>query len=114
MQDMNAAVALRAARRQSGLTLRGLAERAGTSHSTLAAYEAGRVTPTVDTFDRIVRAAGYAVDATLTPRVRGDERLSRGDELVQALELASMFPARHDAELPFPRFGPAPVPAGRR
>ena len=69
MQDMNAAVALRAARRQSGLTLRGLAERAGTSHSTLAAYEAGRVTPTVDTFDRIVRAAGYAVDATLTPRV---------------------------------------------
>ena len=108
---MEASTALRAARRRAGLTLRQLAGRAATSHSTLAAYEAGRVTPTVDTFDRIVRAAGYAVDATLTPRVRGDEHLSRGDELVQALELAEMFPARHDAELPFPRFGPARVGA---
>ena len=95
------------------MTLRELARRAGTSHSTLAAYEAGRVTPAVDTFDRIVRAAGFSVDATATPRVRGDERLSRGDELVQALELAAMFPARHDAELAFPRFGPAPVGAAR-
>ena len=111
---MDAATCIRTARRGARLTLRRLAVRAGTSHSTLAAYEAGRVTPSVDTLDRIVRAAGFALSVELTPRVRGDDRLPRGDELVQALELAAMFPARHDAELAYPRFGPAPVASGSR
>ena len=105
---------LRSARVRAGLSLRRLAQRSATSHSTLAAYESGRVTPSVDTLDRIVRAAGFSASGELTPRIRGDERLSRGDELVQALELAAMFPARHEAELAFPRFGPAPVAAAPR
>jgi transcriptional regulator with XRE-family HTH domain len=104
---MDAPTLLRSARRRAGLTLRQLGRRAATSHSTVAAYEAGRVTPTADTLDRVVRAAGYELEVRLARRVRGDERLARGDELVQALELAAMFPARHDAELRSPRFGPA-------
>ena len=97
---------VRAARIRSRLSLRELAARAGTSHSTLAAYEAGRVSPSVDTVERIVRAAGFELQPQLARRIRGDERLPRGDELIQALELAEMFPARHEPELTFPRFGP--------
>jgi transcriptional regulator with XRE-family HTH domain len=91
---MEAATVLRRARRRSRLTLRELAGRAGTSHATLSAYEAGRKVPTVATLDRIVRAAGG-----------GAARAARGQELIDVLELASMFPARHEPELSFPRFG---------
>ena len=97
---------LRRARRRSGLSLRGLAARADTSHSTLSAYEAGRKVPTVETFDRIVRAAGYDLEIGLTPRVGGGDQTARGRELVEVLELAAQFPARHTATLEFPRFPP--------
>lgn len=48
-----AAGTLRRTRLAAGLSLRALAERAGTSHATLAAYESGRTIPRVDTLDRI-------------------------------------------------------------
>lgn len=102
---MDAAVTLRHARRRAGLTLRGLASRAGTSHSTLAAYEAGRKVPTVETLDRVVRAAGYELSVELAPGVGGPDPTARGKELAQVLNLAARFPARHDATLQFPRFG---------
>jgi transcriptional regulator with XRE-family HTH domain len=88
------------------LSLRALAERAGTSHATLAAYEAGRAVPRVDTLDRILRAAGYATDIDVTRRADATdaERSAKGQELVQALELAAMFPARHSRRLRFPLF----------
>ena len=103
---MDAGRTLRRARRQAGLSLRVLAERAGTSHSTLAAYEAGRAVPRVDTLDRILRAAGYATDIGVArrPDATDAERRAKGDELRQALELAAMFPARHSRRLRFPRF----------
>lgn len=102
---MDAARTLRRARRRAGLSLRALADRADTSHSTLAAYEAGRKVPTVATFDRIVRAAGYDVEIDLVPSVGGPDPAARGQELVEVLELAALFPARHAATLAFPRFG---------
>lgn len=103
---MDAARTLRRARHASGLSLRALAERAGTSHATLAAYEAGRAVPRVDTLDRILRAAGYATDIDVTRRADATdaERRAKGDELLQVLELAAMFPAKHAARLRFPRF----------
>jgi transcriptional regulator with XRE-family HTH domain len=104
---MDAAITLRTARRRAGLSLRALAGRADTSHSTLAAYESGRKVPTVETFDRIIRAAGYEIEIGLTPGVGGADRTARGRELVEVLELAAQFPARHAADLPFPRFGAA-------
>lgn len=106
---MDAAGTLRRARVEAGLSLRVLAARAGTSHSTLAAYEAGRAVPRVDTLDRILRAAGYATDIEVAPRpdATDRERQAKGQELWQALELAAMFPERHAPRLRFPPFPPA-------
>jgi len=94
---------MRAARERAGLSLRVLARQAGTSHATLAAYEAGRVAPRLETFERVVRAAGFTVSATLVPAVAPDAERSR--ELVEALELAAEFPARHEHDPGYPVFG---------
>jgi transcriptional regulator with XRE-family HTH domain len=102
---MNFAAVTRRARIRAGFSLRHLAERAGTSHATLSAYETGRVSPSVQTVQRIIRAAGFEMAIDLVPLVGSDE-LNRGDELVQVLELASQFPARHTRDLPYPIFGP--------
>ena len=104
---MNSAQLLRSARLQAGLTLRELGERAGTSHSTLAAYESGRKSPNVSTLDRVLRAAGFATDVELHRRHRESGGLARGEELVAVLELAAAFPARHADHLEMPVFGPA-------
>lgn len=104
---MDAGLTIRRARKRSGLSLRALAKRAGTSHSTLATYEVGRKVPTVETLDRIVRAAGYELDVQLLPNAGGPDRAERGRELVAVLELAALFPARHAVVLEFPRFGMA-------
>ena len=78
--------------------------RAVTSHSALSAYESGRKVPSVETLDRIVRAAGYELGVELTPAVGGADRAARGRELVEVLDLAAQFPARHAATLNFPVF----------
>lgn len=101
---MNAARTLGNARRRSGLSLRALGQRAATSHATLAAYEAGRKVPTVETLDRIVRAAGFTLTPELTLGVGGPDPTARGRELVEVLELAGLFPARHAATLDAPKF----------
>jgi transcriptional regulator with XRE-family HTH domain len=107
---VHAADTLRRARTRSGLSLRELARRAGTSHATLAAYEAGRVTPSVDTLDRIVHAAGFALAPELVPVPDpGEDRAARGRELVEVLELAALFPARHAPTLECPPFGRVPA-----
>ena len=91
---------LRQARLAAGLTLRAAAERAGTSHATLAAYEAGRKAPTLTTLARILRAYGFAADLDLSPRIRERNGLARGKELEEVLRLAEQFPARARKELP--------------
>jgi transcriptional regulator with XRE-family HTH domain len=106
---MDAAAMLRRVRERSGLTLRALAQRAETSHSTLSAYESGRKVPTVETLDRIVRAAGYELGVELIPAVGGADRAARGRELAAVLHLAEQFPARHAATLEFPVFPRAPA-----
>ena len=103
---MDAAQILRRARVDAGLSLRALADRAGTSHATLSAYESGRLEPRVTTLDRILRAAGFALDVDLERRADAgdDERVAKGEELRRALELAAMFPAKHERRLGFPPF----------
>ena len=101
---MSAGTLLRRARALSGLSLRHLAERAGTSHATLCAYEAGNVNPSMQTVLRIVRAAGFGLTMDLVPIV-DDLDHSRGHELIQVLELAAQFPIRHDPDLRYPTFG---------
>jgi transcriptional regulator with XRE-family HTH domain len=109
---VDAASTIRRARLDARLSLRALGERAGTSHATLAAYEAGRTVPRVDTLDRILRAAGYASDITTSPRpdATDAEREAKGRELLQVLDLAGLFPARHDPAITFPRFPTGPRP----
>ena len=101
---MDAPSILRRARLRAGLTLRELAARAETSHSALAAYEAARVTPNIDTFDRVLSAAGFTASLSLTPRVATDD--ARSEELIEALVLAEQFPVPHPRTLEFPVFGP--------
>lgn len=100
---MDASTTIQRARSERGLTLRQLAAIAGTSHATISAYESGSKCPTVDTFVRIVEAAGFALDADLQLRNRGDAG-DRGDELIAVLELAEAFPARHAETLDYPIF----------
>jgi transcriptional regulator with XRE-family HTH domain len=106
MSAMDAAMTIRSARRAAALSLRELAARAGTSHATLAAYEAGRKVPTVETLDRVVRATGLRLRVDLVPSVDGIDPAARGRELIEALDLAAMFPASRAADQPMPRFGP--------
>ena len=102
---MNAAHLIRTARLGAGLTLRELGERAGTSHSTLAAYESGSKSPNVSTLNRVLGAAGFAADVELHRRQHGSAELSRGEELKAVLELAAGFPARHADRMEMPVFG---------
>jgi transcriptional regulator with XRE-family HTH domain len=103
--DTRVADTLRRARSRAGLSLRDLARRAGTSHSTLAAYEHGRKAPTVPTFLRILDACGFATDFQLSLRVRERDGLARGRELEEVLDLAEQFPARHGRTIRYPKFG---------
>ena len=102
---MDAAALIHRVRTEQGLSLRELAGRAGTSHSALVAYEAGRKVPSVATLDRIVRAAGFELTARLAPAVGGADPAARGRELIEVLELAAMFPARVSPTLDAPIFG---------
>lgn len=63
------------ARRKQGLSQRKLAERARTSQATIAAYEAGRKQPSLDTLARIVRAAGLDLRVTLAALDDHDDRM---------------------------------------
>ena len=113
-EGMEASSLVHRARTRAGLSLRELARRAGTSHSTLSAYETGRKVPTVETLDRIVRAAGFVAGVDLEPDVGGPDRAARGRELVEVLELAAMFPARHAPTLEFPASARREAPTGAR
>ena len=104
---MDVASTLREARARSGLGLRALARRAATSHATLRAYEHGAKVPRVDTLDRLLRAAGFELAGDLGAGVPDGGSAARASELVEALELAAAFPAEHEPELRFPRFGAA-------
>ncbi len=103
-ESMDPGTTIRSCRHRSGLTLRALAARSHTSHSTLAAYEAGRKVPSAATLARIVEAAGCQLEvrAVRTPGPIGD--VTRGQELEEVLALAAMFPTRHEPVLHAPVF----------
>lgn len=59
---MDVGPSLRRCRNSAGLSQQALADAAGTSQPTVAAYEAGRVTPNTDTLVRLLEACGFAID----------------------------------------------------
>jgi transcriptional regulator with XRE-family HTH domain len=98
IDGVNAAVTVREARRQAGLSQVELAARAGITPSVLSAYEHGRRQPGADVFLAIIRAAGF--EPTYVRRL--DDR-RQGRLLAEVLELAEALPHR-----------PRPMPRERR
>lgn len=90
----------------SGLSLRALAERAGTSYSTLSAYENGQKSPRLETLERVLRAAGASLTARLDTAIEHRNGIDRDDELMMVLDLAEALPQRRPSPtLHAPRFG---------
>ena len=103
---MTAASIMGKIRRRSGLGLRALARRAQTSHATLLAYERGVKEPRFETLERVAAAAGFTLEIDLRPRAEpADQAHRKAQELLDALELAGQFPARHRRQLAAPIFG---------
>ena len=101
---MDSAWLIARARKRAGLSQRLLAKRAGTSHSTLAAYETGAKSPNFSTVVRVLEAAGFSVEVRLRAADPFEDRRRRGGELEDVLALAEAFPAEHEAELAYPPF----------
>lgn len=64
---MDTATLLRSTRERAGLSQRELAERAGTSQPAVARAESGRASITVDTLQRLLRAAGFDLVLSADP-----------------------------------------------
>ncbi len=67
---------IRELRRQAGLTQAQLAEEAGTSQPTIAAYESGTKSPRVQTLWRIARSVGLEPVVSYEPAFTREERRS--------------------------------------
>jgi DNA-binding transcriptional regulator YiaG len=103
---MNIEKVLRFCRTRSGLSQRALAERSATSHATLSAYENGRKSPTNRVAERVIADAGFIVEPFVVATVPKIERgQTRGEELLEVLELAAQFPMQVKPTLGFPVFG---------
>jgi transcriptional regulator with XRE-family HTH domain len=89
---------VREARRRAGLTQRELADRAGTTQSSIARLETGQTSPSFDLVVRLIRLCGFRLDVFLDPyddsdlaqaeallRSRPDDRI---DDLESGLEFA--------------------------
>src|SRR5437867_9621104 len=63
------ALLLHEARLKAGLSQRQLAQRAGTAQSVVARIERGLTSPTWDTLQRLLGAAGYELAAQVEPQV---------------------------------------------
>lgn len=77
--DLDVGSTIRDARRRAGLTQAGLAERLGTTQSSVARWERGATSPTVATLERIAGALGSALAVTL-----------RGPDVVDPSEWSSV------------------------
>jgi transcriptional regulator with XRE-family HTH domain len=67
---------IRTLRRASGLTQAALARAGHTSQPTIAAYEAGRKSPTLATVDRLAHSAGLEATVVFHPPMTREERRS--------------------------------------
>lgn len=63
-------------RRLAGMTQAALARAGGTSQPTVAAYEAGRKSPTLGTVERLARGAGLEASVVFHPPMTREERRS--------------------------------------
>jgi hypothetical protein len=90
-----AARLIKEARSAAGLTQAELAERAGTSQPTIAAYESGGKVPNVSTLERVLAATGTALVASRSPSLPPAGHLGR--LLERKREEIAAIAARHRA-----------------
>jgi len=88
---------LRQTRRAGGLTQRELAGRAGVPQATIARIESGRLTPRVDTLDRLLRACGYNLEPVPSLGLGVDRTLLRDALLLTPSQRAAQ--AVHQARV---------------
>jgi transcriptional regulator with XRE-family HTH domain len=84
---------VRTLREQAGLTQQSLARAGGTSQPTIAAYEAGRKSPTVDTLQRLARAVGLCATIEYARPLTREDRRSLALHRAIARRLADDPPA---------------------
>jgi transcriptional regulator with XRE-family HTH domain len=89
---LRTAALLKRARRAAGLSQHELARRAGTSRTTLSAYEHGAKSPTLATAERLLAAAGF--ELAVLPHVEfADRATSRGRVVAVPTTLPRLAPA---------------------
>ena len=81
-----AAALLREARMRAGLSQRDLAKKAGTAQSVIARIERGQTSPTLETLERLLAAAGVELHARLAVKER-DVRSHMLDDVPRILRL---------------------------
>jgi transcriptional regulator with XRE-family HTH domain len=102
---MEAATAIREARRRARLSKRQLARRAGTSPAAIVLYESGRREPTLPTLQRILAAAGQRAELVVRAARGGPDAETAGRRLAEVLALAERLPQRRAARrMAFPGF----------
>lgn len=86
----SAAKLLTSARRAAGLSQDELARRAGTSRTTVSAYEHGRKSPTTDTALRLLAKLGF--ELTIRPRVTAVQHTTSRGRIVTTLSALPRLP----------------------
>ena len=89
---MNAARALRWARRRAGLTQRELSAKTGIPQSTIGRIESGAVDPRVATLTKLLRACGYDLEV--------EPLLGIGVDRSQLREMLALTPSERFSQLP--------------
>jgi transcriptional regulator with XRE-family HTH domain len=96
---------IRRLREQQGVSQQALARRAGTSQAAISDIERGRVSPSLETADRLLLCVGYglaidaiplAMDASLES-LREGQRLSPSDRLSRITAMANFVLRGRDA-----------------
>jgi transcriptional regulator with XRE-family HTH domain len=102
---MEAAIALRDARRRAGLSQSSLAERTSTSQATISAYETGVKEPSVSTLTRLLAATGHSIELVEGRPTRQPSSAvlrERGRILADVLALAEALPGSRRRRLDYP------------
>ena len=96
LDTMMASTLLREIRMASGLSQRGLAELAGTSGPTVAAYESGTKEPRLSTMQRLASSVCLRVDVRLAPAGRGARQRARRERRSIAIAAATAMAVERD------------------
>lgn len=94
---LSAALAVKSARAQAGLTQRQLARKARTAQSVVARVESGETSPSLETLTRLLKAAGFNMVAELE-RIRSIDR-SMMDDVPRILRMTPEDRLREVAQM---------------